>query len=86
MSNAIIESVPASNTGEATSVNAIMRTVGGSVGTAVVAAVLAANSTPQGLPTEKAFTTGFWFCACVGVLAILAALALPAVRHRQPAA
>ena len=86
MSNAIIESVPASHTGEATSVNSIVRTVGGSVGTAVVAAVIASNSTSRGLPTDRAFTYGFWVCAGVAVLAVLASLALPSARgsHAQP--
>ena len=83
MSNAIIESVPATHTGEATSVNAIMRTIGGSIGTAVVAAVLAANITPRGLPAESAFTIGFWVCAGVGALSIVAALALPTTRGRR---
>ena len=82
MSNAIIESVPATHTGEATSVNAIMRTIGGSIGTAVVAAVLAANTTPRGLPAESAFTIGFWVCAGVGALSIVAALAL--ADHPRP--
>ena len=48
MSNAIIESVPATQTGEATSVNAIARTIGSSIGTAVVAAVITSNSTAAG--------------------------------------
>ena len=48
MSNAIIESVPAAQTGEATSVNTIARTIGSSIGTAVVAAVITSHSTPAG--------------------------------------
>jgi EmrB/QacA subfamily drug resistance transporter len=83
MSNAIIESVPATQTGEATSVNTIARTIGSSIGTAVIAAVITSHSTPQGLPTDQAFTDGFWVCAGVAVLAILAALALPAARRRE---
>jgi EmrB/QacA subfamily drug resistance transporter len=83
MSNAIIESVPASHTGEATSVNSIVRTVGGSVGSAVVAALIASNSTPRGLPTDHAFTVGFSVCAAVGALAILASLAVPSARRRH---
>ena len=83
MSNAIIESVPATQTGEATSVNAISRTIGSSIGTAVVAAVITSKSTPQGLPTDAAFTTGFWVCAGVAVFAVLASLALPSARHRR---
>lgn len=80
MSNAIVEAVPATHTGEATSVNSIVRTVGGSVGTAVVAAVIASHSTPQGLPTDDAFTGGFWVCTGVALLSLLAALALPSGR------
>ncbi len=81
MSNAIIESVPAAQTGEASSVNTIARTIGSSIGTAVIAAVITSHSTPQGLPTDEAFTTGFWVCAGVAVLAVLAALVLPAARR-----
>ena len=83
MSNAIIESVPALQTGEAISVNTIARTIGSSVGTAVIAALITSNSTPQGLPLDDAFTVGFWVCAGVGVLAILAALVAPSARKRR---
>ncbi|MFG1922525.1 MFS transporter [Cryptosporangium sp. NPDC048952] len=83
MSNAIIEAVPAGQTAEATSVNTIARTIGSSIGTAIVAAVITSNSNPQGLPTDDAFTAGFWVCAGVAVLAVLAALALPGARRRQ---
>ena len=51
-SNAIIESVPADQTGEAVSANTVVRTVGSSIGTAVVAALLAGSATPQGLPAD----------------------------------
>jgi MFS family permease len=83
MSNAIIETVPASHTGEATSVNAIVRTIGGSVGTAVVAAVVASNVSARGVPTNHAFTEGFWVCAAVAVIAVGAAMALPSARRRR---
>src|SRR5205085_12243480 len=82
MSNAIVEAVPATHTGEATSVNSIVRTIGGSVGTAMVAAVIASSTTSQGMPTNGAFTLGFWVCAGVGVLAVIAALALPSALRR----
>ncbi|AGL17223.1 MFS transporter [Actinoplanes sp. N902-109] len=83
MSNAIIESVPATQTGEATSVNTIARTIGSSIGTAVVAAVITSHTTAQGLPTDDAFTYGFWACAGVAVLAIVAALILPSAHRRH---
>ncbi|WP_436535114.1 MFS transporter [Actinoplanes sp. HUAS TT8] len=83
MSNAIIEAVPPAQTGEATSVNTIARTIGSSIGTAVVAAVITSNTTAQGLPTDDAFTMGFWTCAGVAVLAVAAALAVPSARRRH---
>ncbi|MEU4240545.1 MFS transporter [Actinoplanes sp. NPDC026619] len=83
MSNAIIESVPATQTGEATSVNTIARTIGSSIGTAVVAAVITSHTTAQGLPTDDAFTYGFGACAVVAVIAVAAALALPSARRRH---
>ena len=48
MSNAIIEAVPAAQTGEAIGVNTITRTIGSSIGTAVIAALLTGHATPQG--------------------------------------
>ncbi|GIF72983.1 MFS transporter [Asanoa siamensis] len=83
MSNALIEAVPPTQTGEATSVNTIARTIGSSIGTAVVSMIITSNSTPQGLPTDAAFTTGFWACAGVAVVAVVAVLALPSARKRH---
>jgi MFS family permease len=83
MSNAIIESVPAAQTGEASSVNTIARTIGSSIGTAVIAAVISSHTTARGLPTNDAFTVSFWVCAGVAVLAVLASLALPSARRRH---
>jgi EmrB/QacA subfamily drug resistance transporter len=83
MANAIVEAVPIHHTAEATSVNSIVRTIGGSVGTAVIAAVIANNSTARGLPTDHAFTVSFWVCVGAGGLAVLAALALPSARKRR---
>ncbi|MFD5632055.1 MULTISPECIES: MFS transporter [unclassified Streptomyces] len=83
MSNAIIESVPAAQTGEASGVNTIARTIGSSIGTAVIAAIISSHSTPQGLPSDDAFTIGFWVCAGVVLLAVGAALILPPARRRH---
>lgn len=85
-SNAIIESVPAEQTGEAISANTVVRTIGSSVGTAVIAALITANSSTQGLPLDRAFTIGFWVCAGVGALAIIAAVIAPSLTRRLQAA
>lgn len=81
--NAIIESVPATQTGEAISANTIARTIGSSIGTAVIAALITSHSTAQGLPENSAFTIGFWVSAGVAVLAILATLVAPSMRKRR---
>jgi EmrB/QacA subfamily drug resistance transporter len=83
ISNAIVESVPASQTGEAISANTVIRTVGSSIGTAVIAAIISSNTTPQGVPTDEAFTIGFWVSAGVGVLGVIAALIAPSLRARR---
>lgn len=82
-SNAIIESVPATQTGEAISANTIARTIGSSVGTAVIAAIITSHSSAQGLPADDAFTIGFWVCAGIAVLAILGALVSPSLLKRR---
>lgn len=82
-SNAIVESVPATQTGEAISANTVLRTIGSSVGTAVIAALISSNITPQGAPSDDAFTLGFWVSAGVGVLALIAALVVPSRVQRK---
>jgi EmrB/QacA subfamily drug resistance transporter len=82
-SNAIVESVPAAQTGEAISANTVIRTIGSSIGTAVIAALISSNVTEQGAPTDAAFTIGFWASAGVGVLAIIAALIAPSLNARR---
>lgn len=83
MSNAIVEAVPVTHTGEAMSVNAIARSVGGAVGTTVVAAVITARTTAEGLPTDAAFTAGFWVCAAAALAAVGAALVVPRTRRAR---
>jgi MFS family permease len=86
LSNAVIESVPATQTGEAISANTIARTIGSSIGTAVIAAIISSNSAVlrgQAIPLDKGFTIGFWACFGVAVLAILGAIVSPSMRKRH---
>ncbi|GAA4663905.1 MFS transporter [Frondihabitans cladoniiphilus] len=92
-SNAIIESVPMTQTGEAISANTIARTIGSSVGTAVIAALISSHTKlftlPTGkiaLPSDDTFMIGFWACAGVAALAIVIALAAPSLKNRMAAA
>lgn len=74
MTDTIIESVPASQTGIAASVNAIVRAIGGILGSAVRGEILTSCAGPHGIPAERSFTTGF--CAAVAARGVRAALAL----------
>ncbi|OAA27786.1 Major Facilitator Superfamily transporter [Frankia sp. EI5c] len=77
MPTLIIGAVPAQETGSATSFNQVMRTAGGSVGSVLGAALLAAH-TPAGQaePTNSGYTVAFAVAGGVSLLAMLAALAL----------
>lgn len=80
----IIAEVPAAQTGIANSVNAIARSVGSSLASAVVTSLLTGHliqGLPVNLPTEGAFTASFVIGAAAGALVLVVALAgLP--RHR----
>ena len=78
MGNLVVEAVDATKTGVASGINTIMRTIGGSVGSQVTAAVLAAHHLPGSpLPAESAFTLAFVISAIGVVAAFAAALLIP---------
>jgi EmrB/QacA subfamily drug resistance transporter len=89
MSNLIVAAVPQEQTGVASGMNANIRTIGGSIGAAVMASVVTAHAGPDGLPKESGYTNGFLLLTGALVLAALAALLIPAVRrdpvtHQEP--
>lgn len=74
----IVEGVPAGTTGQATGVNALVRSVGAALGSQVVATLLAAStSAAHPLPTDGAFTRAFWIAAGAAVCASLSAALIP---------
>ncbi|NHC14465.1 MFS transporter [Motilibacter deserti] len=81
MSSLIVDAVPSEQTGVASGMNANIRTIGGSIGAAVMSSIVTANATPEGLPTEAGYTWGFAALAGAGVAAALAALLIPRVRQ-----
>jgi EmrB/QacA subfamily drug resistance transporter len=80
MSALIVAAVPSSQTGVATGMNANIRTIGGSIGAAVMASIVTSQLEPSGLPKEAGYTTGFAVMAGGLVLAALAALLIPSAR------
>jgi EmrB/QacA subfamily drug resistance transporter len=86
MTALVVGAVPPEQTGVASGMNANIRTIGGSIGAAVMASIVTAQLEPSGLPKEAGYTTGFAVMAGVMVVAMLAGLLIPAPRRPRPAA
>jgi EmrB/QacA subfamily drug resistance transporter len=76
MANLIVEAVPAEQTGIATGMNTIVRTVGGAIGSQVSAVIVTATLV-GGLPTEHGFTLAFATAAAALALGFVVALRVP---------
>ena len=78
MANLIVEAVPQHQTGEATGINTIMRTVGGAFG-AQIAAAIVTDHIPAGsrYATESGFTLAFAMGAVALGIALVAATLIP---------
>jgi EmrB/QacA subfamily drug resistance transporter len=81
MANIIVEAVPPDQTGVASGMNTNIRTVGGSIGAAVTAALVTSGASPDGLPKESGYTHGFLFLAVASFLGALVALLIPRLRN-----
>jgi MFS family permease len=83
LAGVVIASVPPEQTGVASGMNANIRTIGGSIGAAVMAGVVTARTGAAGLPLESGYVTGFVVLA-VGMLLAASAAALMPNLHDQP--
>ena len=77
MASLIVVAVPPEQTGVASGMNANIRTIGGSIGTAMFASIVASQLAPSGAPTEAGYTTGFVVLAGALLLATAAAFLIP---------
>ncbi|WP_219912332.1 MFS transporter [Nonomuraea fuscirosea] len=77
MSGLVVAAVPPSQTGVASGMNANIRTIGGSIGAALMASVVTSHLMPNGLPEGSGYTLGFAAMAVVLVVAAAAALLIP---------
>jgi len=87
MANLVVQAVPQDQTGVATAINSIMRTIGGAIGAQVAAALVTASTISVGravLPAESGYTDAFLMSGAGAVVALLATLAVPGPR-RAPA-
>ncbi|TCC46851.1 MFS transporter [Kribbella capetownensis] len=83
MTSLIVQNVPREQTGAATGMNANIRTIGGSIGTALASSIITGHTQPSGLPTEAGFTDTFLLLATFAAAAVVLALAIP-THHRTP--
>jgi EmrB/QacA subfamily drug resistance transporter len=82
MSSLIVSAVPSEQTGVASGMNANIRTIGGSVGAALMASIVTSRLGAGGLPKEAGYTIGFAMLAGALIVAAVAALFIPS--HHVP--
>jgi predicted MFS family arabinose efflux permease len=78
MSNLIVAGVPPEQTGVASGMNANIRTIGGSIGAAVMSSIVTSSAHGGGLPTESGYTHGFALLTVATIAAAGAAMLVPA--------
>jgi MFS family permease len=81
VSSLIVEAVPAEQTGVASGMNANIRTIGGAIGSGVVASVVTSHTVSGGLPREAGYTLGFAALGVAAIIAAVAALLIPTARR-----
>ena len=74
----IVEAVSPHQTGVATGMNTIVRTIGGALGTQVSAGIVTATLALSGLPSESGFTIAFAASAGALAVAFFVSLLVPA--------
>ena len=81
MTSLIVQGVPTSQTGVASGMNANIRTIGGALGSTIMAAIVTSSLEPSGLPQESGYTNGYLVLAIFAFGAVLAGLILPVLRR-----
>ncbi|CAN5488297.1 MFS transporter [soil metagenome] len=83
LSNLIVAAVPAHQTGVASGMNANIRTIGGSVGAAVMAVIVTSEVFPNGIPHESGYTHGFLALTVAMIVCAVVALKIPRVQRTE---
>ena len=84
MSSLVVQGVPIDQTGVASGMNANIRTIGGSVGAAVMSSIVTGTVRANGYPTKAGYTHGFAFLTVATLAAVGAAALVPRVRPVDP--
>jgi EmrB/QacA subfamily drug resistance transporter len=83
MANLVVEASPPEQTGVASAINAIMRTIGGAIGAQAAAALVTAHTVAGGFPAESGFTAAFAMSGAGAIVALAVTTAIPAVGGRR---
>jgi MFS family permease len=82
LGNLIVQAVPPDQTGVASGMNTVMRTLGGALGGQLAATFIASN-TLNGLPTVVGFTDTYWMATGFLVVCTFSAMLVPTLSHAQ---
>jgi len=83
IANVIVVSVPSDQVGVASGMNANIRTIGGSIGSAAMVSIVASKAGAHGPPAASDYTNGFCFLLVASILAAAAAAIVPSGRRRR---
>ena len=76
LGNLIVQAVPPTQSGVASGMNTVMRTLGGALGGQISATFIADNAA-HGLPALAGFTDTYWMAAAFLAVAVVAGLLVP---------
>ncbi|MBB2968286.1 MFS transporter [Leifsonia aquatica] len=89
ITSVVVQSVPATQTGVASGMNANLRTVGSAIGAAVMTALVTGATAANGLPAESGYTAGFTTAGLLalgaGAVTVLAAVVMRSRSRRATA-
>jgi EmrB/QacA subfamily drug resistance transporter len=83
MSSLVVQAVPAEQTGVASGMNTNIRTIGGSIGAAVMSSIVTSGVRPGGIPREAGYTHGFAVLTVAAIGAAVASMLVPIIRRPQ---
>ena len=81
LANLIVAAVSQEQTGVATGMNTVMRTLGGAFGAQLATTCITASDRHGGLPTDRGFTLAFGVCAAALIVGLISALIIPQARR-----
>ncbi|MBW9214742.1 MFS transporter [Mumia sp. zg.B53] len=83
LASLVVAAVPPEQTGVASGMNANIRTIGGAVGSAVMATIVTGQLGRGGEPRESSYVAGFLFLSAALLVAALVALLIPKMSRRE---